>query len=243
MHRLAAPTLIAAALAACAPRADAPPPEHVPDASAAGATEADTVEYPFRTAVYRCEGDYGFTALVTLDSADAVPPAADVTRLFLPDRAAVTLPHVISADGARYSDGAVTYWSKGNGAQLEVDGASRAGCTLNPAWEDARDRGVTFRALGDEPGWVLEVVAEDSVHFSYDYGQLSIAAPLPARTYNARGFPAYFAKGADFELDFAIAPRSCTGTMADEAFANTVTVTLERDGDFREFHGCGNPIR
>jgi membrane-bound inhibitor of C-type lysozyme len=235
MHRPIALTLIAAALAACAPRSDA-----APEPSTA-APAADTA-YPYRTAVYRCEGDYGFTALVTLDTADVVPTDADGTRLFLPERA-VMLPHVISASGARYSDGSITYWSKGDHALLEVDGVSRSGCTLDPIWEGARDRGVTFRATGDEPGWVLELTPDDSVRFSYDYGEHTVAAPLPELTHNARGFPAYFVKGADFELNFAIDPRPCTGTMADEAFANTVVVTLERGDEYREFHGCGNPVR
>jgi putative lipoprotein len=240
VHRLLA--LVLTALAACAPRSDTEAPEPTANApTASAAAPADTV-CPYRTAVYRCDGEYRFTALVTLDTTNAVPADADVTRLFLPERA-ITLPHVISADGARYSDGAITYWSKGNDALLEVDGASRSGCTLDPIWEAARDRGITFRAVGDEPGWVLEIVRDDSVRFSYDYGEHTVAAPLPELTHNARGFPAYFAEGTDFELSFAIDPRPCNGTMADEAFANTVAVTFERGGEYHEFHGCGNPIR
>lgn len=31
----------------------------------------------------------------------------------------LTLPHVVSASGARYSDGKYTFWSKGNTAFVE----------------------------------------------------------------------------------------------------------------------------
>ena len=33
----------------------------------------------------------------------------------------VRLPHVISGSGARYSDGKITFWNKGNAAMIEID--------------------------------------------------------------------------------------------------------------------------
>ena len=38
---------------------------------------------------------------------------------FIMDGNQLTLPHVVSASGARYSDGKYTFWSKGNTAFVE----------------------------------------------------------------------------------------------------------------------------
>ena len=46
--------------------------------------------------------------------------AGNVT-ITLPD-GELTLPQVISASGARYSDDTTTFWNKGNEATIEVDG-------------------------------------------------------------------------------------------------------------------------
>lgn len=61
---------------------------------------------------YSCEGGRTFTAQMRADGLEV--------RVVLPDGKTVVLPHVISADGARYSNGKVTYWSRGRGALLET---------------------------------------------------------------------------------------------------------------------------
>jgi putative lipoprotein len=57
--------------------------------------------------------------------------AGERALVFLPGRT-VALAHVPSASGAKYSDGNVTFWSKGEEASLEVDGAVHAGCRARP---------------------------------------------------------------------------------------------------------------
>ena len=44
----------------------------------------------------------------------------------------LTLPHVISGSGARYSDGSTTFWGKGNEALFEMNGISYQGCKTDP---------------------------------------------------------------------------------------------------------------
>jgi membrane-bound inhibitor of C-type lysozyme/heat shock protein HslJ len=46
---------------------------------------------------------------------------ADTVTVTLPD-GAVTLPQVVSGSGARYSDGVITFWNKGDEALVEVNG-------------------------------------------------------------------------------------------------------------------------
>nr|MBC8425860.1 MliC family protein [bacterium] len=84
----------------------------------------------------------------------------DEVVLFLPGRT-VRLPVVPAASGAKYGDGETSWWVKGiDETRLGFAGAEPCLCRLNPArtrWEDAKLRGVDYRALGNEPGWILEI--------------------------------------------------------------------------------------
>lgn len=104
----------------------------------------------------------------------------DEVVLFLPART-LRLPATPAASGARYGDDDVTWWSKGpEEATLTLEGAEPCLCRLNPArtrWEDAKLRGVDYRALGNEPGWVLEMGPADILLVS-DYGETRLRFPL-----------------------------------------------------------------
>jgi membrane-bound inhibitor of C-type lysozyme len=52
----------------------------------------------------------------------------ETARVALPDRT-FDLPGAVSASGARYSDGATTFWEHQGEASLEVDGRTYRGCT------------------------------------------------------------------------------------------------------------------
>lgn len=108
-----APWLLATVLlAGCQPKKPAAQ-EHASDRAT---TAAVTTPY-----VYTCS-EYRFTARFE-------PEAAVLT---LPDRE-LRLPQVLSASGARYSDGEATFWIKGDDATLEIDGKTYADCHGVPA--------------------------------------------------------------------------------------------------------------
>ena len=46
-------------------------------------------------------------------------------------------------------------------------------------WEDAKLRGVDFRAVGNEPGWNLEISADGEMVFIGNYGQTEYKFPTP----------------------------------------------------------------
>lgn len=47
----------------------------------------------------------------------------------------------------------------------------------NP-WEKAKERGVHFRAIGNEPGWLVEIRDEKTIKFVNGYGDIEIKAPV-----------------------------------------------------------------
>ena len=58
-----------------------------------------------------------------------VPGSQPLTlEVTLPDQRTVTLPQDQSASGAKYSNGSITFWSKGNTALVEEGG--------EPKWKD-----------------------------------------------------------------------------------------------------------
>jgi membrane-bound inhibitor of C-type lysozyme len=65
---------------------------------------------------YRCEK--GQSLQVTFLIQSDIHPDGVATVIF-PDGKTLTLPQVISASGARYSDGKTTFWTKGEGAFVE----------------------------------------------------------------------------------------------------------------------------
>jgi uncharacterized membrane protein len=91
-----------------------------------------------------------------------------------------TLPLVRSASGARYADARGTvFWSKGTTAVLEIDGEPPRDCVQarQPSpWNEALLGGVAFRAVGNEPGWFVEVDPGEAprLRATLDYGERRI---------------------------------------------------------------------
>ena len=159
--------------------------------------------------------------------------------LWLEDRYLV-LSQVRSASGAKYQEGGVLFWSKGEEVLLEVDGLRYTDCVLNPArapWEDARRRGVDFRALGNEPGWQLEIRTGEHLLWVGDYGASRTLLQNPTLVKES-GLRRYRAGEGDQQLEVTIGDEFCTDTMKGEQFPSTVTVNFEG----RSYHGCGRDL-
>ncbi len=104
-------------------------------------------------------------------------------------------------------------------------------------FELARDR--DFRAIGQEPGWQLEIRQGAEMRFTYDYGKGSAVTPAsPVRVDSSTGTRTYQAVTEANDLRVEIVPVACTDAMSGRSFAATVTVTLNG----RSFRGCGEKL-
>ncbi|MEP0546961.1 MAG: MliC family protein [Rhodothermales bacterium] len=152
------------------------------------------------------------------------------------------LGQVRAASGVKYQDGPVTVWTKGlDEALLEVDGEEFLSCRRNAQrepWVEAERLGVDFRAIGQEPGWHLEIREGERITFVYAYGDRSaiMPAPEPERTSDAT---VYHAETEAHDLTVTITTDPCTDTMSGERLLATVVVEL--DGE--TFRGCGRSLR
>jgi putative lipoprotein len=159
--------------------------------------------------------------------------------VWLPDRY-VILSQVRSASGTKYTEGDIEFWSKGDEAMLGIGNEQHFNCVLVPGrvpWEDARRRGVEFRAVGNEPGWSLEIQSGEHLLFLGDYGTRRLLTLDPGvqlqgnvRRYHSVTGPA--------DLQAEIIDEPCIDTMSGEAFPSRVTITL--DGAI--LYGCGRDL-
>ena len=184
-----------------------------------------------RTFVFECPDGFAFTVRVEANEA----------WLFLPGRT-VKATAVPSASGAKYVHETILFWNKGDEALLHVDDEIHKGCRNNKSkaiWEDAKLRGVGFRALGNEPGWHLEITAGEEITFVTDYGDTEYAFSTPKPFIDQRTrTTTYAAENSNHTLTVVIEGEKCNDTMSYESFDATVTVTL----DNKIHRGCGKAL-
>jgi len=106
-------------------------------------------------------------------------------------------------------------------------------------WNDARERGIAFRAVGQEPGWLLEIARTGELLLLTSYGQDTTRATVsPEDVERASGAASIVTSTDDGELRIDITTDPCTDTMSGEQFSRTVTVTL----DATTYRGCGRAL-
>jgi membrane-bound inhibitor of C-type lysozyme/uncharacterized membrane protein len=180
---------------------------------------------PRQTLVYEC-GEYEFVART----------GADQITLYLPD-GSLLLARQVSASGSRYSDGETSLWSKGNEARLELGPGRIRSCVLNRArapWEEARLRGIDFRAVGQEPGWYLELQHDGQMLFVAQYGSQRVLMDTPDPVFEG-GREIYRPVSQGHEMKLEIELRHCTDVMSGEIYDSQVSVYL----DDNVYRGCG----
>jgi len=197
-------------------------------AGAAARADAGVTQAPRTVLAYDCQGQYVVAEL-----------SADHAWVFLPG-ATVKLPREVSASGERYADQGVVFWTKGDEAMLEQQGA-RVNCRVdrfNTPFEAAKLDGADFRGIGNEPGWEL-VMYHDRIRFTWDYGAERMEFPAVAHeTSQAELSSRWVTAAQGRQLEVVIQANSCNDTMADYSYESTVTVRL----DGREFRGCGKAL-
>ena len=250
MRRIAVSVFLLLPLAAlaCAGARDEPPPldlegvwtvvgHHAP--GVAGMSEVDAEDWRGQTVRLtparavsggtRCDAPLYAPRLVPRDSflaAEFKLPDGALRRAGLPERMTVL---EVSCGGAP--------WAAMGGRLIGI-GADRA---LAP-WDGVffeLTRDSDFRAVGQEPGWLLEIRHAREMRLITDYGADTAVAPVPPPgTDSASGARTYHAVAGARDLQVLIQPTACTDAMSGESYETTVTITL----DGRAYQGCGGPL-
>jgi uncharacterized lipoprotein YbaY/uncharacterized membrane protein/membrane-bound inhibitor of C-type lysozyme len=185
---------------------------------------------PGRTFVFDCDDNVRFTVRTGPGEVALWAPAAVGGQYRV-------LSAIPAASGARYGDEDAVFWNRGETALIEIGGRTFEDCRSNHAevpWVDAARRGVTFRAVGNEPSWYVEVFP-DKLAVVTELGTRRVELPYAtsttagrATTYRATGVP----------TSVLVERRPCNDSMSGEVFEAAVTVTLQD----RVLHGCGRSL-
>jgi len=225
---VAAAALVAAVACACVP-ADQPA-ERAPGFTS-GAPAAPGAPH-LTTFAYDCEDGRYVVANFPADT--------DAVWLFMP-RATMQLPRAAADSGARYAAGPVWFEVTGERDALLGTHGAAVSCSENrraSLMEDAKLRGVDFRATGNEPGWWMEI-GPDSTVLVTDYGQQRdiFATPEPEEDPAARR-ATYRARAGGREVEIVLIGEPCRDSMSGEGFQTAVQIRL---GEAR-LSGCGQAL-
>lgn len=102
--------------------------------------------------------------------------------------------------------------------------------------EHERRQDLHFRAIGQEPGWFVEVTS-DTLRFAWAYGKHTVTTPQFSKETDA-GRILYRAETDRGPVRVVAEPEQCTDPMNGRLFSHTVTVTLAGD----THTGCGSPF-
>lgn len=149
-----------------------------------------------------------------------------------------SLTQAVAASGARYSEPTGTvFWSKGpDRALLSLPERDRqmecAPSDTTSPWIAAAESGLSARAAGNEPGWILEVSPGGEMHALLDYGERERIFEAGSRESAAGGLRIGSGDGRA-TADFVAEP--CTDSMSGQRFPMHVTLRIGDDS----YSGCG----
>lgn len=118
-----------------------------------------------------------------------------------------------------------------------TDSAENALASM-PSWETARAAGVRFRAVGQEPGWLLDIYARDKIVLLWDYGANKLELPRSTPAAPHAGVTRYESQERGHQLVVTIRATPCQDGMSGQDYPASVEVVI----DGRSLNGCGRDV-
>ena len=116
----------------------------------------------------------------------------------------------------------------------EADGVAAGDTAAEGQAEDAT-AATGLHALGQEPGWMVDITPDGRMRVLARYGTDTITAPAPAPTRAPDGATVYRIATDEHAVTVTVEDEPCRDAMSGRPFP--ATVTLELDGEV--FRGCG----
>ena len=234
MKVLAAIVIVAGLMLGCR-SGQAPPVESLGDSPpvADGVDALAGTSAPLTALAFECDDGQKFVLARVAGKPDAID-------LHLGDRHQ-RLAHVRTGSGAQYTADGLSVWTKGLEAMLEVAGRVTT-CRENrrrSILEDARARGVEFRASGNEPGWVWELLADRMVFIGAYGAERVTTSRSEAPSDGTPGGAVYAGAAEAHRLTARILAGPCVAPMSGDLSESTVEIEL----DGKRYRGCGEALR
>lgn len=148
------------------------------------------------------------------------------------------LKAVASAGQSRYANDQVRLAIDGENGLLSEPGKTAQSCRNDrqrAVWERAKLDGVDFRAVGNEPPWVLEIREQSRLVLITDYGANRIERSLPQPINDTTNKTTRWDAG---DLQIEVSAGACAETMSGEKSESRVVVRWQG----RVLSGCGRPL-
>ena len=184
---------------------------------------------PHATFVYRCDDGYRFVARFD----DPKAP-----WLFLPEKTVRARFAGESGEALRYAVGNGAFLFAKEESAIRVAGARHNRCRNDrraAIWERAKLDGYDFRAVGNEPPWILLFRGGRATLYT---GYEKRRHLFEGKIRSEKGRSLYEGKGPEGTLRVVLEPGPCSDSMADERYETRVTVEWKG----RRLRGCGNPL-
>lgn len=120
----------------------------------------------------------------------------------------------------------------------QIVGSPQEALAAMPSWENAPAAGVDFRAVGQEPGWLLDIYTRGIIKFAWNYGENYSEFAIAEPTYPQEGATRYEAHSDGVALVVTIRRFPCNDGMSGEAYPSTVEVVV----DGTTLRGCGRNV-
>lgn len=130
----------------------------------------------------------------------------------------------------------------GQGAKITIMGKQLGDCKNDPraaVWEAAKLRGVSYRAIGQEPPWILEIHRENGFLLSTGYEGNDLRFPYTEPQSNAAERSSRYRSDLRGEqISITIRGEPCHDSMSGEAFSSRVEVEWRG----QTLRGCGRAL-
>jgi uncharacterized membrane protein len=152
------------------------------------------------------------------------------------------LQPAVVASGARYQEGELSFWNKGDAAVVEGP-SGRLDCVRDAERQalTRQDRpGIMFHGRGNEPGWTVSLPNDTTeLDLLLDTGTRQVTLPYRVTVLDNEAGRMILASGrADTPFTLRIEGAACFDDMSGEPFPARVTLTI--DGE--QYRGCGQGI-
>jgi len=107
-------------------------------------------------------------------------------------------------------------------------------------WHAAKLKGASFRAIGQEPAWLIEFYPNEKIYLSRSYGEIIQSFKYQAPVTDKVKRRSVFILDIESESQgkVIIEGKPCTDIMSGENFETTVTVVI----DEQVLKGCGKAL-
>lgn len=181
-----------------------------------------------KTYLFACDDEFGFVARTDGNSA----------WLFLPSGTVKTQ----KISNGEYRSGELVLWLNGEDALLETPGGERFSCSNNrrqAIWEHAKLNGADFRAIGNEPGWYMEIHNQSRLILVTNYGSERQEFDLQEPVINQASRTTRYEVTQDgMEMVLTIKGEPCYDSMSGEKFESAAEVLLNG----KPLRGCGRAL-